>query len=139
MPKKSAHPFICQHSLIQQSCDASLGCSLPRRNGIAVSEIKLNLMMHASRKKKKNCFAQEFISKLFKLLASLYQYSVQCCPPFLLVTLDISCYRLLFIEGLNCRKGKTNVEKKKAYHVAHKNSNSTQYCQWLRKYRKCNW
>lgn len=53
MLKKSAQSFICQHSLIQRFCDASLGCSLPRRNGIAVSEMKLNLTMHASSKKKK--------------------------------------------------------------------------------------
>lgn len=96
MLKKSAQSFICQHSLIQRFCDASLGCSLPRRNGIAVSEMKLNLTMHASSKKKKNCFGKEFTGTLFKLFVSSNQNSVQCRPPFL-ITFDVSCYKLLFI------------------------------------------
>lgn len=51
--RKSACSFICKQPPVQWSCDASPGCSLPQRNGVAVSEMKLKLTMHANSRKKK--------------------------------------------------------------------------------------
>ena len=132
MSKKSAHSFICQHSLIQWSCDASLGCSLLRRNGAAVSEMKLNLMMHAS--SKKNCFAKEFISKMFNFFPQTSTVSgvAHLSSLFLLIQVATGC---CLFKGSTAEKEKQMWKRKKLTSL---HSNPTKYCQWLRKYRKCN-
>lgn len=72
--QKSASSFICRHPPIQWSCDASPRCSLPQRNGVTVSEMKLKLTMHANSRKKKKKKKRE-IQKVQGLLSHVL---VQC-------------------------------------------------------------
>lgn len=60
------------------------------------NETEPNNACQQQKKKKKNCFAKEFIGTLFKLFVSSNQNSVRCRPPFL-ITFDVTCYKLLFI------------------------------------------
>lgn len=112
MLKKSAHSFICQHSLIQRSCDASLRCSLLRGNGIAVSEMKLNLTMHASSKKQVLC------KRTYKQnVQTICFFKAVQCPVLPTFPLCCSWYKLLHTVvylrfQLQKRKNKHGKEKK---------------------------